>query len=230
MKRKILLFPSAWSNEAVFKSQLAVLQNQYELIFPNIHPFDDIGDMAQFVIGNYHDVYALIGLSMGGFVVQDILCRVPNFAKKAILMGTYCHTHDEGTKTFYRGLLEQVQSGHFEKVISLFTNVVISPARITDQQLRDEVGKLPRALGESYCINHHNACISWRDHTEAVKGIKADTLILAGAVDAAVPLAHLQKLYELIPGSTLKVIQNAGHLMGVEEPEQVNSAIVEFLK
>ncbi len=229
MKKKILLFPSAWSNEAVFAPQIEALQNCYEIISPNINQFDSIEVMTNFVVKQYHDVYALVGLSMGGFVVQDILCRYPDFAEKAILMGTYCHTHDAPTKAFYQGLIDQVQAGGFEDVIKIFTNVVISKSRSEDQVLREKISNLPRALGQKYCINHHKACISWQDHTEALKKIRANVLILAGEEDSAVPLKDLQTLHQLILSSQFKIIAKAGHLMGLEEPEQVNQAIQSFL-
>lgn len=229
-KHKILFFPSAWSNESVFEPQLEALKDRYEIVFPNIHPFSDIEVAADFVVSHYQDVYAMVGLSMGGFIVQDILCRYPSFAEKAVLMGTYCHTHDQAVKAFFQSHIDKVSAGGFEEVIKIFTDVVISKTHSGNQVVREKISNLPRALGQTYCINHHKACISWKDHTRAVKDIKASVLILAGAEDGAVPRADLELLHNLIQGSQLKIISQAGHLMGLEEPEQVNLAIIRFLE
>lgn len=185
--------------------------------------------MSDHVVSHYKNVYALIGLSMGGFVAQDIMSRHPNYAEKVILMGTYCHGHDEATKAFYKGLIDKVQAGNFEEVITLFANVVVSKKRTQDLNLLKKISELPRLLGQEKCINHHKACMSWKGQEEGIKNINAQVLILAGEQEQAVPIEHHETLHKLIPNSQLKIITNVGHLMTLEEPETVNKIIIEFI-
>ena len=91
MKKRLLFFPAAWSTEKVFAPQIEYLDGEYEIIAPNIHQFDNIREMSNFVMAHYQNAYAMVGLSMVGFIVEDILVRQPDFVSKAILMGTYTH-------------------------------------------------------------------------------------------------------------------------------------------
>ncbi len=54
-------------------------------------------------------------------------------------------------------------------------------------------------------------------------------LVLVGADDVYTPVAEAEALHALLPDSVLTVIEGAGHLPGVEQPEAFNRALLEFL-
>jgi pimeloyl-ACP methyl ester carboxylesterase len=60
--------------------------------------------------------------------------------------------------------------------------------------------------------------------------ITAPTLILWGREDSWIPLARGKELQGLIPGSVLRVIDGAGHLVIEERPEALVKEILEFCK
>jgi len=55
------------------------------------------------------------------------------------------------------------------------------------------------------------------------------TLLIFADQDKAVPLADGERYHELIKDSQLEVIKGAGHFLHLEQPEQVQTAIQEFL-
>jgi 3-oxoadipate enol-lactonase len=62
-----------------------------------------------------------------------------------------------------------------------------------------------------------------------LKNVRTPTLILVGSADVATVPAKARRIHELIAGSRLVVIPDAGHSPTVEEPAAVNAALVEFL-
>jgi pimeloyl-ACP methyl ester carboxylesterase len=54
-------------------------------------------------------------------------------------------------------------------------------------------------------------------------------LIIVGDEDAATPYDKSERMHFAIDGSKLAVIKGAGHTSTVEEPEQVNRVLGEFL-
>jgi pimeloyl-ACP methyl ester carboxylesterase len=54
------------------------------------------------------------------------------------------------------------------------------------------------------------------------------TLLIYGEDDEATPLWFGQTLHELIPGSTLEVLPDAGHFVHLDRPAEVTKAIQEF--
>jgi pimeloyl-ACP methyl ester carboxylesterase len=60
-------------------------------------------------------------------------------------------------------------------------------------------------------------------------GIAVPTLLLYGAEDARSPVHVGEDLHGRIPGSTLVVLPDVGHLCNVEAPEAFNAAVRDFL-
>jgi len=59
--------------------------------------------------------------------------------------------------------------------------------------------------------------------------IRVPTLVLGGAGDQVAPPAHLRALHEAIPGSSLALIDGAGHVPVQEKPDEVAAAVRSFL-
>jgi 3-oxoadipate enol-lactonase len=66
------------------------------------------------------------------------------------------------------------------------------------------------------------------DMTPHLEKISVPTLVIAGAEDAASPLAASTELRDAIPGATLEVIPRAGHLSNIEQPQGYNEVLAEF--
>lgn len=229
MKKRILLFSSAWGTEAVFAPQIEHLRHHYEIIVPDIHQFNNVRAMTDYVLNQYKHVYALIGLSMGGFVAQDILIHEPNFALKAVLMGTHSTATSEGGKEFMQGLIEQVRQGKLAELCPLYSEAVLAKESLKNKSLVELVKSMPLVLGEENCVRHHQACIGWDNHTDQLKNILADVLILSGEHDQVIPFESQKILQNFIPHSRLEIIKHAGHLMTLENSQQVNAVIDDFL-
>jgi pimeloyl-ACP methyl ester carboxylesterase len=64
---------------------------------------------------------------------------------------------------------------------------------------------------------------------ERLHAITAPTLILIGELDVDRMHVHAEKLSK-IPGSRVVVISDAGHMTNMEKPDEVNGAILSFLR
>ncbi len=67
------------------------------------------------------------------------------------------------------------------------------------------------------------------DVTAQVDQLRIPALILCGADDRLTPVKYARYLHERIAGSTLEVIEGAGHMAMLERPQAANAAIRAFL-
>lgn len=229
MKKRIIILPAAWTTEKVFLPQIEHLQNEYELFFPNIHQFNTVLKMADYIIQNYKDVYAVIGLSMGGYIAQEILIQAPDFCSKVVLIGVDSYALPNEAKNFLSNIIEQVREEKLDELLDLYAKSVLAPESLQDASLLNYVKQLPLNLSTAELINHHQACIAWEDSKHKLKNIKAEALILIGEKDACIPLDNAKILEKNIANSMLKVLQNAGHFLTLESSEKVNKILFEFL-
>ncbi len=68
------------------------------------------------------------------------------------------------------------------------------------------------------------------DVSRDVGHITSSALVIHGAEDRYVPVANAAALAEAIPGSRLRVLDDAGHLVFIERYADVNREVVTFLK
>ncbi|MFC2045692.1 alpha/beta fold hydrolase [Chloroflexota bacterium] len=64
---------------------------------------------------------------------------------------------------------------------------------------------------------------------DRLRQIKSPALIIHGAQDRSVPLAHAYEYYGLITNSRLKIFQECGHCPHIEQALRYNETVIDFL-
>ena len=95
------------------------------------------------------------------------------------------------------------------------------PARLFNEQASLKPGMLYRDL---------MACNSFDVMDRLGELQNVPTLIICGADERNAPVKYSQYLHMHIPGSTLEIIEGAGHYVQREKPEEVNLAIARWLE
>jgi pimeloyl-ACP methyl ester carboxylesterase len=67
------------------------------------------------------------------------------------------------------------------------------------------------------------------DVMQRLEEIRCPTLVICGEDDRLTPVKYAHYLRDHIPGATLAIIPHAGHMVMMEQPDQVNRAVEEFL-
>jgi pimeloyl-ACP methyl ester carboxylesterase len=70
---------------------------------------------------------------------------------------------------------------------------------------------------------------SAEDLRDVLPHVEVPTLLVYGGQDARAPLPVAQDLHRSIPGSTLVVLPDAGHVCNIEAPEAFNQTVRSFL-
>lgn len=68
------------------------------------------------------------------------------------------------------------------------------------------------------------------DYTEMLSRIMVPTLVVVGGEDEFTPVSDARFMHELIPNSTMVVIEGAGHMPNLERPIEFNAACGSFLE
>jgi pimeloyl-ACP methyl ester carboxylesterase len=71
---------------------------------------------------------------------------------------------------------------------------------------------------------------SAEDLRDVLPQIKIPTLLVYGDKDVRAPLSVAEHLHAAIPGSTLILLPNAGHICNIEAPDDFNIAVRDFLR
>jgi pimeloyl-ACP methyl ester carboxylesterase len=162
----------------------------------------------------------LVGCSLGSAIVQWIaLFAKPSWLRGVGLVGAGARLRVH--PAFLAGLVEDKDTARQK-----LADFCLSPAsdRSLHEKMRDKYSKTSAELIHSDL----NACDAF-DVMGKVKDISLPTLIVVGEDDMLTPVKYAKFLNEAIPGSVLTIIPKAGHLVMMEQPEQFNAALGNFL-
>ena len=73
------------------------------------------------------------------------------------------------------------------------------------------------------------AGLDWSETQDAAADTKADTLIIWGREDAYTPVQRGAALCQALPNARFLLVGNAGHVTQEDQPQVVNTAIIDFL-
>ena len=76
------------------------------------------------------------------------------------------------------------------------------------------------------CVN----ALQTTDYRQGLGGIGTPVLFIVGAEDSAVPPDYVKTMHESVGGSQFAVIERAGHISNVENPEPFQRAVDAFLE
>lgn len=219
----ILVHGSGHTHES-FDAQVAALQNVDAVSLPG-HPegraFSSVGDYAawldKYVRWKGAEKAIVGGNSLGGAIALEWALRYPDHAAGLILLGT-------GARLRVADRIFQMIDDEWPACIETLVGYSLAPGAPRD--LRDRVAGWHAAVGQESTRRDYAACNAF-DVMDRVASIAAPTLIVVGDQDVMTPPKYAAFLHERIPGSTLAVIEGAGHMAHAERPDAVNDRIRE---
>ena len=79
------------------------------------------------------------------------------------------------------------------------------------------------------CFAGAALAVSGVDATSRLAQIELPTLVIAAENDVSTPIAAAKRIHEQIAGSRLKTIAGASHCCNIEQPEEFNGLLLDFL-
>lgn len=103
------------------------------------------------------------------------------------------------------------------------------PARLSETDV-ERIGALMRVEGVGEALIKRIEQFTLPDPNPQLRRIEAETLIIWGAADAMIPAEHGPRFAAAIPDAELLLLEDAGHIAQVEQPDQVAQAVRALLQ
>lgn len=169
-----------------------------------------------------------IGLSMGGMIGQMLALETPNRLLSLVLCDTTSRIPADATPAWDERIRISGSEGMAPLVDPTIARWFTRDFRERRSDIVDRIRDLIRnTTPEGYIGCCH--AISSLDVTNALERISVPTLVIVGKDDPGTPVAAATIIHEKIPKSELSIIPSASHLSNVEQPEEFNSIVIEFL-
>lgn len=175
----------------------------------------------------------VVGASMGGMIAQELAINHPRRVDRLVLACTRARAGE------VRRILAPAQAALYEAEMDPVQRAVLMMPWSMTSAFTSEPEKVLASLElrrqDQYPIAPHayrrqQAAVIDFDTLDRLDRITAPTLVLVGAEDILTPVAESVQLSEGIPNAHLRVLPRGGHGFFAEYSQDVNRALIDFLR
>lgn len=226
----IVFLPGMMCDGRLFGPQIEALSPCHPVMCIPINRHGTVQELAADVLRVAPECFALVGLSMGGIVAMEIVRQAPQRVERLALMDTNPLAENDDVKANRLLQIETAQSGDLWRVM----RDEMKPNYLTDGPNRGSILDLCMEMameqGPDVFVRQSHALMSRPDQQETLRAYNGRSLVLCGEDDGLCPVSRHDLMALLLPNSRLEVVENAGHLPTLEQPEKTNSALIRWLE
>lgn len=191
---------------------------------------DALGDQVAAWAARTDEPRYLAGLSLGGYVVMNVLRRYPDLVDGAILVDTKASADDADGVGVRRGFADRAEregngwiaDAMMPKLLGATTResrpeVVAAVTAMISDSPAESIAWVQRAMADR------------PDSLPVLADAGKPILVIVGEEDAISTQTECEDLAAAIPGSELQIIPEAGHLSPIEDPDAVAAAIANWM-
>ncbi len=170
------------------------------------------------------------GLSMGGYILLNAVYSYPDRFKAVILSDTQCIADSLLIKEKRNKAISQIIEGKITEYAETSLKSLLSPRVHESEKRLVESVKSIIVSTNPFAITSTLMALAQRiGMCLSLSNIKVPTLVICGADDVITPVNQSEFLANHIVGSKIKIIEKAGHLSNLEQPQLFNSAVEQFI-
>jgi pimeloyl-ACP methyl ester carboxylesterase len=230
-------------NKSLWNLQVESLRDHYHVIAYDIRGFGDsdtgnedftielfVKDLISLMDALKIDTTILCGLSMGGYIALNAVEYYAGRFNALILSDTNCIADTPEAKEKRMKAIESIKQSGVEKYADESVKNYFAPESFINRQ--EEIAAVREMIVRTSEKSLRNTllALSLRKETCSIlQDIKVPVLILVGNEDKITPPAAAQLMQEKIKDSVLKIIDHAGHLSNIENPDEFNNQLTKFV-
>lgn len=194
-----------------------------------------LADMARDVIELTEalrlDSFHLLGASMGGAIAQEVALAVPERIRTLTLCVSWATSGPWGAeraRVWAAQALRASREDHVEALLLATLSEELYANADAVAYLRRLVLGNPHPQQPEAFVRQVEAS-GGHDARDRLPGLRMPAHVLGAGHDLLVPVWKSEELAELIPGAALTVLPGAPHAANIEQPEEFNAAVLDFL-
>ncbi|MDB4324787.1 alpha/beta hydrolase [bacterium] len=175
----------------------------------------------------------VVGFSMGSGIAVDFSLAYPNRTRSLISVGPWVFGYSSPAAQDFFADVAQVRAaianGGAEAGVDAWMGAPFLTATITDPAAGERLRQI--VSDHSFWDFSHRSPQRVLEPSAAgrTREIQAPTLILAGEHDIPACLEVADLLDESVPGSRKIIMEQTGHLLLIEKPEEFNQHLIDFI-
>jgi len=170
------------------------------------------------------------GLSMGGYVLFELMRRHPERVAGLVLSDTKSEPDTPEGKAGRDALMQVAEREGAAAIVERLLPKLVGPTtRARRPHLVEAVRVMAARLEVPGLVGALRAMRERPDSGPLLEQVRVPTLVVCGSEDEITPAAGMRAMAQRIRGAEYVEVPEAGHLAPLERPEFVNRALEDFL-
>lgn len=204
--------------------------------FRDLEELQDLVDVHDLAI-HYDDLFEALGLtgvvavghSFGAMTAAELAAHYPNRISKLVLVSPIgVWRDDEPMPDLFASTPREMNALLWDDPSSDVAREARGKMTAMHSTEPDEVAQAVSLIQGVASIAAFTWPIPDKGLSKRLRRIGADTLLVWGARDKLVPQSYAKLFLEGLPSATLKVVEDAGHMVPVEAQDEFRSLVVDF--
>ncbi|MGO9801824.1 MAG: alpha/beta fold hydrolase [Steroidobacteraceae bacterium] len=225
----VVMIPGLLGSARLYAPQLPELWRRGPVTVADHTRDDSFGAIVRRMLASAPPRFALVGLSMGGYLCFEVLRQAPERIAKLALLDTSARADTPEQSAARRAQMAQAAAGGFAAVIEAQFERLVHPAHADDAALRELSRLMAEDVGAAAFARQQTAVMGRPDSRPMLGTIECPTLVLVGAEDQLTPPERAREIADGIRGAQLVTVPECGHLSTLEQPRAVTRALLEWL-
>ena len=229
-KPSLILLPGQLCDSALWTAQVTALADIAEIRVADLMRDDTVEAMAERVLADAPAIFAVCGLSLGGYVAFEIVRRAADRVTHLGLMNTSARPDTVDRSAERERSVRAARIGTFKGVTAHFLPSILHPIHAADPKMADVVLAMTERVGRVAFEKQQNAAILRPDCRPLLPTIRCPTLVVGGKGDQVAPPILQIEIATDIQDARLEILDPCGHLAPIEQAERVNRLMRAWLE
>ena len=188
-------------------------------------------DLIQFMDKLNIDKAVVCGLSMGGYIALNVCKRYADRLQALILCDTQCIADTPEGKEKRLKLIDEIAMNGTGNFTEGFVKNVFHKDSLTEKkEIVEELRNVILSNSKQIIMMGLKALAERSETCSSLSEVNIPTLIICGREDQVTTLAQSEFMNQNIEGSILRIIDDAGHVSNLEQADEFNKHLQDFLK
>jgi len=227
-RQPVLFLPGLLCDDDLWRDQTEALSDIAECTVADLTRDGETAAMAQRALAAAPPRFALVALSMGGYVAFEILRQAAERVESLVLLSTSAGVDSADRRAQRRSGIEALKLGRFLGVTDRLLPQLIHPSRL-DDPIAERIKAMASRVGAEGFLRQQEAILNRHDAIPLLSEISVPTLVGVGDADCLTPPDEALRIHQGIAGSSLHIFAACGHLPPIERPQETTALLRQWL-
>lgn len=233
--KKLLLVPGTLCDERLWLPMLSTtagqqLQTTFEVQHANIWQAQHRALMLDAIAKA--EAEHLVGFSLGGYLLLlyaiSAAATKPKHIKSLVLIACSAGALTAEEQKMRQQTLNWLQHHRYQGMSQKRLSEFVHRSQLNNPAVTTPILAMDKELGHQVLLNQLTQTSNRPSLLDALDQIQCPVLIIGAADDQKVPLAALEQMAAACKDATLEVLPHCGHMLPLEQPEQLALLLQDF--